>query len=341
MSSCPASVGMPRKHRQPLLSLALVAGVAITLGGCAWTRGGEALTVDEYRTLEERWAEERERRLGSLLDERIEPLLEHEERLRTLERRSERILVGLRELETAQRGANREKHAEDGDGRGSRSSVPDADDGVPENDDTGDRNEKDSDGTDEGGDEPDLEREPNALTAGEPLIFGARECIGLPEQDLVLRARIDSGANTASLGAVDIQEFERDGDSWVRFRIPYTGLGEEGVSGAEDGDGEDEDVFEEVMDAVESATETENEEEVGVRVEAEVHRRVTVIQASGEAERPVVRLPTRIGPLEQRVEYTLADRGNMTYAVLLGRRMLRDLAVIDVAREYVQPCPPR
>ncbi|MFW5969906.1 MAG: RimK/LysX family protein, partial [Halofilum sp. (in: g-proteobacteria)] len=85
----------------------------------------------------------------------------------------------------------------------------------------------------------------------------------------------------------------------------------------------------------------ENEEEVGVSVEAEVYRRVTIVQSSGEEERIVVRLPTRIGPLDQRIEYTLTDRGGMTLPVLLGRRMLRDLALVDVAREYVQPCPPR
>ncbi|WP_067561522.1 ATP-dependent zinc protease family protein [Halofilum ochraceum] len=304
----------------------------MTLGGCAWTSGSQALTVDEYRTLEERWADERERRLKALLDERIEPLLEHEERLGTLERRSERILVGLRELEAAQRRANREERADDSGGDGDESNA---------SGDDGNNGAGSGEGEGKGEDGPDLERDPNALTSGEPLIFGAKECIALPEQELVLRARIDSGANTASLAAVDIEQFERDGDPWVRFRIPRAGSGDEAASGAEDGAGEDEDVFEEVMDAVESAAEAENEEEVGVRVEAEVQRRVTIIQASGEDERPVIRLPTRIGPLERRVEYTLADRGHLTYGVLLGRRFLQDLAVIDVAREYVQPCPPR
>ncbi len=320
--------------------MTIAAGIAVTLGGCAWTQGGQALTAEEYRTLQERWAEERERRLETLLDERLEPLLDYEDRLRTLERRSEGILVGLSELEAAQRRANREERTGDRDGGGDESSASGDDDGAGGDDDTADRSDGDED-SGEGDGDVDLEREPDALTAGEPLIFGAQECIALPEQDLVLRARIDSGANTASLGAVDIEEFERDGDPWVRFRIPYTGLGEEGISGAENGDEEEEgDVFEDVMDAVESAAEVENEEEAGVRVEAEVYRRVTIIQASGEEERPVVRLPTRIGPFDQRVEYTLADRGHLTYGVLLGRRMLQDLAVIDVAREYVQPCPP-
>lgn len=327
MPPYPRSPGALRTQGHHCLLMAIVAGLAVTVGGCAWTQGGQALTVEEYRALEERWAEERERRLKALLDERIAPVRDHEERLRTLERRSEGILVGLRELEAAQRRANRDARVEDDGGK---------------SDDAGDdQDASDAEGSDdEESDDVDLEREPGALTSVEPLVFGSEECIGLPEQGLVLRARIDSGANTASLGAVDIREFERDGDPWVRFRIPYRGIGEDGLSGADDDGGGDDDVFDEVLDAVDGESESENEEAVGIRVEAEVYRRVTIIQASGEESRVVVRLPTRIGPLDQRVEYTLADRSGMDFAVILGRRLLRDLAVIDVAREYVQPCPP-
>lgn len=349
MSSCPESVGKPRKVRRRWLSLALVAGAVMTLVGCAGILGDQALTVDEYRKLEERWADERERRLEALLDERIESLQVDEERLQALERRTEGILVGLRELEAAQRRANREARTGDED-TDDADEGDDGDDGdeSDESDDDGerddDRDSSDSGEGDGGGEDSgnvDLDREPDALPSAEPLIFGSQECIGLPEQGLVLRARIDSGANTASLGAVDIREFERDGDEWVRFRIPHKGVGEDGVSGSEnDGEDGDDDIFDEAMDVIDGDSESENEEAVGVRVEARVYRRVTIVQASGEEERVVVRLPTRIGPIDQRVEYTLADRGGMTFPVLLGRRLLQDLAVIDVAREYVQPCPP-
>lgn len=319
--------------------------------GCTWTPGREVLTVDEYRTLEERWSEERERRLKALLDERFEALREQDDRLRTLERRTEGILAGLRELEAEQRRANRndrgvdsdaEDPGDDGEGEDGGTS---GDAGGSEDAGGGDDDPDASDAEEGAGDngdsrDVDLEREPDVLASGEPLVFGSKECIGLPEQGLVLRARVDSGANTASLGAIDIREFERDGDPWVRFRIPYKGLGEDGIAGMDDGDGEDgdDDVFDEVVEAVDG--ESGNAEAVGVRVEARVSRRVTIVQASGEEERVVVRLPTRIGPFEQRVEYTLADRGGMTFPVLLGRRLLRDLAMVDVARDYVQPCPP-
>jgi hypothetical protein len=339
----------PRERDRRRFAPAAVTLAAVLLGGCAWTPGGKALTVDEYRQLEERWAAEHERRVEALLDERFETLRDHGERLEVIERRTQGMLVGLRELEAAQQRAIRETRAGEG------ASAADGDDagGKEGARDNTDASGGESDGADDGnesagGDGLDLGREPDVLASGEPLVFGKQECIGLPEQGLVLRARIDSGANTASLGAIDITEFERDGDTWVRFRIPNKGLGEEALASLENGgqpgggaeeDGED--VFDEVLDVIEDAGEAENEEEVGVVVESEVYRRVTIIQASGEEERYVVRLPTRIGPLDQQVEYTLTDRRRMTYTVLLGRRMLKDLAVIDVARDFVQPCPPR
>ena len=49
-------------------------------------------------------------------------------------------------------------------------------------------------------------------------VIGLREWINLPELGMVgLRAKIDTGASTSSLHASDIQPFDRDGESWVRF----------------------------------------------------------------------------------------------------------------------------
>ena len=70
-------------------------------------------------------------------------------------------------------------------------------------------------------------------------------------------------------------------------------------------------------------------------------RHVRVRQASADDldRRPVVRLTVRIGDMTEKAEFTLKDRSGMTFPVLLGRVYLKDIAVVDVAREYIQPKP--
>ena len=48
----------------------------------------------------------------------------------------------------------------------------------------------------------------------------------------------------------------------------------------------------------------------------------------------VVELDIRLGQKLQTTEFTLTDRSNMTYPVLLGRAFLMDLYVVDVSRSY-------
>ena len=140
-------------------------------------------------------------------------------------------------------------------------------------------------------------------------VVGRSEWIGLPDVGTYLKARVDSGANTSSLSATDITRFERDGEDWVRFKL---GLSENDV-------------------AVE-----------GVRdewIEAPIQRRVRVLQAAGQTSRPVVSLLMTLGPIRETVEFTLNDRSHLNYPVLLGRRFLMDIAVIDVAESYLHERP--
>lgn len=140
-------------------------------------------------------------------------------------------------------------------------------------------------------------------------VLGRAEWVGLPEVGTYLRARVDSGANTSSLSAQEITPFERDGQDWVRFRLGLT----------------DDDV---VVDDVREAW-----------IEAPVERRVRILQAAGSESRPVVSLVMTLGPIRQPVEFTLNDRTHLNYPVLLGRRFMMDIAVIDVAERYLHPRP--
>ncbi|GAB6873587.1 hypothetical protein JCM19368_19350 [Halomonas shantousis] len=140
-------------------------------------------------------------------------------------------------------------------------------------------------------------------------IVGRTEWVGFPSIGTYLKARVDSGANTSSLSAKDITEFERDGENWVRFKL---------------------------------ALEDDDAASAGIQeqwIEAPVSRSVKILQASGSESRPVVRLLMTLGPIKQRVEFTLNDRTHLTYPVLLGRRFLMDIVVIDVSRTYMHPRP--
>jgi hypothetical protein len=136
------------------------------------------------------------------------------------------------------------------------------------------------------------------------LVVGRRETVWLEELGLALPARIDTGAETASVDARDIELFERDGDDWVRFGIVHPDNGEVVV------------------------------------LERRLERRARIIQANTEEaeRRPVVVLGIVIGNVRQNAEFTLSNRSHLDYQVLVGRNILSDVMVVDVSR--VNSAPP-
>lgn len=137
-------------------------------------------------------------------------------------------------------------------------------------------------------------------------LIGRLEKVFLNPPGRMFNARIDTGATTSSLDARDIQVFERDRSDWVRFKI---------------------------QDPKEKATYYD--------VERPIARKVRIIQAtSDEADRRlVVKLQFQIGRVQRMEEFTLEDRSHMDYQVLIGRNVLRDLMVVDVAQEFIAPLP--
>ncbi|MUH98689.1 hypothetical protein GNP63_19445 [Aliivibrio fischeri] len=150
---------------------------------------------------------------------------------------------------------------------------------------------------------PEVKPEANELkTADGKLLLGEEEWIYIKAINHNAKARIDTGATTSSISAVDIEMFERDGKDWVKFKLAH------------------------------------NEKETK-EFESPVSRIVTIRQSSTEkrTDRPVIEAWVQIGDLKTKTEFTLNDRTHMTFPVLLGRTFFRDVAVVDVSKKFIQP----
>ncbi|UYO98553.1 RimK/LysX family protein [Microbacterium sp. M28] len=134
-------------------------------------------------------------------------------------------------------------------------------------------------------------------------LTGWREWVSLPDAGVDwIKAKIDTGARTSSLHAYDVEEFEREGESWVRFRVkPWQ----------------------------------ESQEDTTV-VECPIHDRRRVRSSSGhQQERLVVLLAIRIVDRLVVSEVTLSNRDEMGFRMLIGREALRRGFVVDPARSFL------
>lgn len=140
------------------------------------------------------------------------------------------------------------------------------------------------------------------------ILLGFVEWITLEPVGLRLKARLDTGALTSSLHAVDVEPFERGGENWVRFRVP-------------------------VSDHAPGDTTLR-----AVVLERPVARRVLVKRKGAPSqERYVVQLPFCLNGSHHTTEFSLTDRGEFNYPALLGRRFLKDVAIVDPAADFQAP----
>jgi len=146
--------------------------------------------------------------------------------------------------------------------------------------------------------------EPEVKPVVEPTtdlrVIGEVEPVTLVKSGLTLPARIDTGATTSSLDATEIKRFERDGKKWVRFTVTDRRSGEK------------------------------------KEMECRLSRTVKVKRHGEESlERPVVKVKTLMGEVELVREFSLTDRGEFTYQILIGRNFLQGEFVVDVNRKNV------
>lgn len=138
--------------------------------------------------------------------------------------------------------------------------------------------------------------------ASERFEIGWRERVGFPELGIpVLRAKIDTGARTSALHAVDVEEFVQDGDKWVRFGAPLSDHGPITRCAAK---------------------------LVGTRA---------IKNTSGKPQdRYVVSTMIVLARRHWRIEVSLADRDNMEFPLILGRTAIRrHNLLVDPGRSYL------
>jgi hypothetical protein len=150
------------------------------------------------------------------------------------------------------------------------------------------------------------------------VLLGELEHVVIDTVNQTFDARVDTGAATSSLNAINIEEFERNGKHWVRFQLDE---GKEENKGAKD----------------EGKEENKGAKEPSQWIEARVVRYVRIRQATSEEteRRAVVELWVTLGPIHEKAEFTLADRSMMTNPILLGREFIRDIALVDVSQKYI------
>ena len=140
-------------------------------------------------------------------------------------------------------------------------------------------------------------------------VFGWVEKGLIQPEDLPVKIKLDTGALTSSLDAKDLERFERNGDEWVRFNV--------------------------------EVTDKDTGKLIDSSFERRVLRNVKVRGAGGAERRPVVQMQICIGKQIYDEEFSLKNRSKMNYPVLIGRRTLARLGLVDVSRTFTTDpeCP--
>lgn len=131
------------------------------------------------------------------------------------------------------------------------------------------------------------------------LLMGEIENVLLLNEKLTLSARIDTGADTSSLGVYQLQNFERDSKTWVKFKLV--------------------------------------DDESSKTYEYRVNGRVRIKQNANTDgdERFEIKVDIGIGNKDYpRQVFNLTDRSYLEHQVLIGRSFLTDIAIVDTGSKY-------
>ena len=130
-------------------------------------------------------------------------------------------------------------------------------------------------------------------------IIGWIEKVQILPENILLHAKIDTGADTSSLNVTELSDFIRNSKRWVQFTVT-------------------------------------TQEGQRVRLKKRVLRYVRIKRKGAESQRrPVVRFDLCLGSIfKKNTQVNLTDRKNFKYNMLIGRSFLNNLAIVDSSFTY-------
>lgn len=148
--------------------------------------------------------------------------------------------------------------------------------------------------------------------AKQPTLYGRYEKVRLPQIGQTLEAKMDTGAKTASLSAKDIEQFQRDGEPWVRFRLAAKNA--------------DDSLFEQPLARLSKIKSRVEEADSAAKV--------------APIERPVIALEVCLGQAARVIEVNLTDRSHFNYPLLIGASALGEFdAAVNPAQRFTASSP--
>jgi ribosomal protein S6--L-glutamate ligase len=137
----------------------------------------------------------------------------------------------------------------------------------------------------------------------EKVILGSEEWCSFPELEIpTIKARVDSGAKTSALHAINIAPFIKNDTNWVRFDI----------------------------------NPIQNNLKTVIHCEAPLIDKRIVKSSSGFREqRYVIQTNLKIGESIWPIEMTLTNRDSMGFRMLLGREAMSGRVLVDPEQQYL------
>ena len=135
------------------------------------------------------------------------------------------------------------------------------------------------------------------------VILGSEEWFSFPDLGIpTIKARVDSGAKTSALHAINIAPFVKDGVNWVKFDI----------------------------------NPIQNDLKTVIHCEAPLVDKRIVKSSSGYREqRYVIQSTLDIGDSNWPIEMTLTNRDSMGFRMLLGREAMSGRVLVDPSQTYL------